>query len=94
MINPKLTTREKTRIQTFDTIPCKYVDFLLFFDFMYAPKMLRRYLINPDENYVDEINLQITMKIMNLYSDINTKNFQGILGTNSVKFDYEPILNV
>jgi hypothetical protein len=74
-------------------IPCNYVDFLLFFDFMYGPKIFKPYLVNPAENSVEEINIMIVMKILNLYSEINVKRFQGFSVRNGVNFDYEPILN-
>ena len=96
VINPKLSINENMRLQSFDALTCNYVDFLLFFDFMYGPKIFKLYFMNPNEPIVEEFDIFMIMKILNIHSEFTSNKFQMFPGSNSVtaSYDYEPILKV
>jgi hypothetical protein len=91
-IYPKLSVSEKNRLQTLDTTNCRYIDFLMFFDYMIGPKVFKQYALQSKKNFVDELHIIILMKKLNLYADVNQRKFQFTIGPLLNNYDYEAIL--
>lgn len=89
---PKLSVTEKSRVQSFDSLNCQYVDFLMFFDYMIGPKVFKQFLLDSNKNFVDEIHALIVMKKLNLYAEINQRKVEYTSGTLLTHYDYESIL--
>ncbi len=93
-IQPKLALSESERLQNIDFLDCKYVDFLLFTDYMIAPKVFEQFLEKADRNYVNEINIQLGMRKLNLFADISSKKLMFQMGNFMKHFDYDMVINV
>jgi len=68
----------------------------MFIDYMLSPKVFTQFLESKTKNYVNEINLQLSLKKLNLFADISKKNKNIIfkVGHFMKKFDYENVLNM
>ena len=80
------------RLAAFDYVSCDYVDFLLFFDYLISPKIFKPFLIDKARNFVNEMNLKLLMRKMNLFSDLGSKNLVYSSGIMLSNYDYENVL--
>ena len=83
---------EKTRLSTLDSLNCDYVDFLLFFDYLIAPKCFKPYLIDKDRNFVNELNMKLVLRKLNLYAEFSSKNLVYTKGIMLSNYEYENAL--
>ena len=90
-IFPKLTVAERFKIHMLDTLACRYVDLLYFFEYMIAPKAFRKFLIN--QNFVKQVDIAIVMKKLNLYVQYQESQ-SSFIRDGLTKLDYESVLNV
>jgi hypothetical protein len=61
---------------------------------MIGPKEFKHVLLGKNKNFVDETHLLIAMKRLNLYADINQKNFEFRAGPLENSYDYEQVLKL
>ena len=80
------------RLAAFDSISCDYVDFLLFFDYLISPRSFKPFLIDNERNFVNELNLKLVMRKMNLFTDLDSKNLVYTSGIMLSNYDYENVL--
>jgi len=93
-IQPKLALTENERLQNIDFLDCKYVDFLMFTDYMIAPKVFEQFLEKKDRNYVNEINVKLGLMKLNLFADVSSKKVMFQMGSFMKNFDYETVVNL
>ncbi len=93
-IQPKLSLSENERLQNMDLFNCKYIDFLIFIDYMISPKIFKPLLEKINFNLVNEMNLQLGLRKLNLYMDIKNKNLIFQMGSFMKNFDYEAAVNL
>ena len=92
-IYPKLSISERLRLQLFDSLTCTYVDFLLFFEYMLAPKAFKKFLVN--KNFVNEVNIVIIMRKLNLYVNYQDQQTEySYIRDGLQRLDYESVVNV
>ena len=89
IVHPKLAVSEKIKIQEFDQLNCEAADFLLFFDYMIAPRCFKPFATVSKKNFISEIHVLATLKKLNLYAEVNERKFeyQGGAVTNSYNMD-------
>merc|ERR1711957_774915 len=93
-IQPKLGMTESERLQNLDFLDCKTADFLMFSDYMIAPKVFEPFLEDKNKNYVNEINMQLAMRKLNLFAKTSDKKLIYQIGNYMKNFDYESVLNL
>merc|ERR1711957_488247 len=93
-IQPKLGMTESERLQNLDFLDCKTADFLMFSDYMIAPKVFEPFLEDKNKNYVNEINMQLAMRKLNLFAKTTDKKLIYQIGNYMKNFDYESVLNL
>jgi hypothetical protein len=74
-----------------DSLTCRYIDYLYFFEYMIAPKAFRKFLIN--KNFVKQSEIIIVMRRLNLYVQYQD-NQSSFIRDGMNKLDYESVLNV
>lgn len=89
-IYPKLTISERNRVHNIDSLTCPYMDFLLFFDYLIAPKAFKQFIIK--NTFVDEVHLLVTMKRLNLYAVVDQRKFNFISDPLLNNYEYNTVL--
>ena len=85
---------ESERLQNLDYLDCKTVDFLMFSDYMIAPKIFESFLEDKNKNYVNEVNMHLAMRKLNLFVEMSNKNLIYQVGNYMKNFEYDSVLNL
>ena len=93
-IQPKLAISESERLQNLDYLDCKYVDFLMFTEYMITPRIFKTYLERKNKNFVNEINIQLGLRKLNLFADISSRKIIFQMSHFVKIFDYENIITM
>jgi len=93
-IQPKLCMSEKERLQNLEFLDCKYVDFLMFSDYMIAPKVFELFLEDRNKNYVNELNIHLAIRKLNLFLDMSDKTLIYEIGNYMKNYEYNNVLTL
>lgn len=66
----------------------------MFIDYMISPKVFEQFLEKTNRNYVNEINIQLGLRKLNLFADISSKKVMFQMGNFMKNFDYETVVNL
>lgn len=66
----------------------------MFVDYMLAPKAFSPFLERKNRNAINEINLQLVFKKLNIFADLQNKKLLFQMGHFMKNFDYETVLNM
>jgi hypothetical protein len=93
-IQPKLSMSEMERLQNLDLLDCKFVDFLMFSDYMIAPKVIEPFLEDRNKNYINEINIHLALRKLNLFVEMSDKRLIYQIGNYMKNFEFNSVLNL
>lgn len=89
-----MTLNQKIRIQHLDSINCSFIDFLLFYVYMIGPERFKRFALTTNKDMIDEVQLRVVMKRLNLWVDLNIKAFSYSTGILVRHYEYQSVMTM
>ena len=87
--HPPLSIYEKNKLQTLDSMNCNFIDFLYFVDYMIGSVVFRAYRTDNKKNFVNEYNLLLGLKKMNLNNGDNNFPPFPLVNKKGNSYDYD-----